>query len=291
MFSQKNDNAYLKWIELAEGAVKMRDYETAARFYRHVAVHFGLLNDLDQMKRFTVKTGECYLNAGESLIDSKPVMALQFFIKASNCFREGRDEQKAKECDSMIERLYNSLLEDGTIRSCKDVHGLKRIGDYFASRDVGKATICYETAAKKAFENGKPALSGSLYGTLGECYVTLRRYEDAARRYALSAEIYYECRELFEAAWRYCISGFYFILAGNKREASLMARKAESACKEDRIDVLLNDLALICRLLSEGGISEAKKRWIKIRRKFKESYIRIIDSCFRSVNLSEKTDG
>jgi len=281
---QKRNNAYLEWIRIAEDAVKRRDYETAARFYRYVTVHFGLLNDIDNLKDFSIKTGECYLNAGKNLWNENPVMALQFYIKASNCFKEGQDEQRANECDSTIESLYDSIRKDGIIKICKDAAGLKRIGDYFVSHDIKKAIECYEAAAEIAFEDGKLNLSGSLYGILGKCYVTLGRYEDAAESYARSANIYYECRELFESAWRYCISGFYFILAGSMEKASLMSRKAESICREDRINIILNHLVSICRLLSEGSVNEAERIWIRIRRKFKESYAKIIDSCFQSVN-------
>ena len=267
-------------------AVKRRDYETAARFYRYVTVHFGLLNDSENLKKFSIKTGECYFNAGENLWDENPVMALQFYIKASDCFKEGQDKQRANECDSIIESLYDSISRDGTIELCKDAYGLKRIGDYFVNHDLGKAIECYETAAEKAFEDGKLNLSRSLYGILGECYVTLKRYEDAAENYARSARMYYECQGFFESAWRYCLSGFYFILAGKMDKASFMASKAESVCRKDQIDVILNHLVLICKFLSEGSVNKAKSIWVRIRGKFKESYVRIIDSCFRSVDSS-----
>ena len=281
---KNHSDVYLGWLKLAEEAAKRRDYETAARFYRYVAVHCGLLNDLDNMKNFTIKTGECYFNAGKKLWNSNPIKALLLCIRASNCFKEGGDEQRAKKCDQMIEGYYDSIRRNGIIKSCKDTHDLKRIGDYFANHDLEKSIECYEVAAEKAFEAGKFNLSGSLYGILGECYMALKRYEDAAESYARSAEIYHECQEFFEAAWHYCISGFYFILAKNAKKALFMASRAELVCKEDEIRVILNDLVLICRLLSEGSIQEARRIWSRIRMKFKRDYIQIIDSCFRSVN-------
>lgn len=282
--TQNHSDKSLEWLKLAEEAAERQDYETAARFYRYVSVHFGLLNDMDNMRDFTIKTGECYFNAGKKLWNTQPIKALLLCINASKCFREGRDEQRAKECDLMIEDYYDSIRRDGIIDSCKDPHDLKRIGDYFANRNLEKAIECYEAAAEKALEAGKLNLSGSLYGTLGECYMALERYEDAAESYARSAEIYHECQEFFEAAWRYCISGFHFLLAENPKKALAMASRAELVCREDEIKVLLNDLALICRLLSEGSIQEARRIWIKIRMKFKGNYINIIDSCFRSVS-------
>jgi len=283
MYPEKN-KAHLEWIKIAEEAVKRGDYETAARYYRYVTIHFGILNDMDNMKKFTIKTGECYLNAGKNLQEDEPIAALQFYIKASNCFREGQNKQKIKRCDSLIESLYDSIWKDEIIKSCKDAFELKKIGDYFINHDLSKTIKCYEAAAKKALESGKPNLSGSLYGVLGECYASLKKYEDAAKNYARSAGIYYECRECFEAAWRYCLSGFYFILSGNLNQASFMATRAESVCIEDKINVILNDLALICKFLSEGSINEAKKRWVNIRRKFKEKYVKLIESCFQTLN-------
>ena len=285
--SQNRSDAYLAWLNLAKEAAKRQDYANAARLYRYVAVHFGLLNDLDNLKNFTIKTGECYLNAGKKLWNNnKPLKALLLCIKASYCFRDGRDEQRAEKCNSIIERYYDSIRRDRIINSCRDAHDLKRIGDYFVNHNIEKAIECYEVAAKKAFEAGKLNLSGSLYGILGDCHMALKKYLEAAESYAKSAEIYCEVGELFEAAWRYCMAGFYFILAGNSRKALSMAIKAESICREDDINVILNDLASICRLLSEGDTLEAKRRWDKIRMKFKRNYVKIIDSCFQSANLS-----
>jgi len=280
---QNHSDAYLWWLNLAEEAAKRRDYETAARFYRYVAVHFGLLNDLDNLKKFAIKAGECYFNAGKNLWNSnKPLKALLSCIKASNCFKEGRDKQRAEKCDLVIDSYYNSIRKGEKTEPCKDAYDLKRIGDYFVNHNLQKAIECYETAARKAFEDGKLNLSGSLYGILGECYMTLMKYEAAAESYARSADIYYACRELFEAAWRYCISGFHFILAGRTDKASSMAGRAESICREGEINVILNDLASVCKLLSKGAIHEAERRWNKIRIKLKKDYVKIVDSCFRS---------
>jgi len=281
---QKRSDAYLWWLNLAEEAVRREDYETAARFYRYVAVHFGLLNDLDNMKKFAIKAGECYFNAGEKLRNSNPLKALLLCINASKCFTEASDKQRVEQCDSVIKAYYDTIRKDEIIGSCKDAYDLKRIGDYFATHNLQKAIKCYEAAAEKAFKDGKINLSGSLYGILGECYMALNKYEAAAESYAKSAEIYYACRESFEAAWRYCISGFHFILAGSADKALSMASRAESICREDEINVILNDLASICRLLSEGSIHEAKKKWDKIRIKLKKNYVKIINSCFRSMN-------
>ena len=278
---KKHRNAHLQWLKMAEEAIKRRDYETAARFYKYVSVHFGLQNNSEKLKAFTVKTGECYLKAAENLWSSnKPLESLLFLIKASNCFADGEDKQKARKCDLIIKSRYELIRKNGTIERCNDAYKLKRIGDYFINHDFEKAIECYEAAAEKAFNSGKLNLSGSIYGTLGECYMAVKRYGDAAERYARSAEIYNQCREYFEAAWRYCISGFHFILSGDPKKALDMAVKAELACEKDEINVLLNDLASVCRLLSEGRLNEALRRWRKIRNKFKKSYAEIVDSCF-----------
>ena len=280
------DEAYLRWLALAEEAAKRGDYEEAARFYRYVAVHFGLLNDSENLKKFTLKAGECCFNAAETLLNNnKHIEALLFLIKASNYFREGSDEHRAEKCDMIIERSYDSLSKNEMTDLCGDPQDLKRIGDYFANRDLEKAIECYEAAAEKAFKIGKLHLSGGIYGILGDCYKALKRYRDAAERHARSAEMYYERHKFFEAAWHYCISGFCFILAGDTEAALATALKAESICREDNINIILNDLAYICRLLSEGHIYKAERRWSRIRRKFKRSYAEIIDSSFDTMRL------
>ena len=87
----------------------------------------------------------------------------------------------------------------------------------------------------------------------------------------------------FEAARHYCESGFTFILVGKLKEASVVAAKAGIACDIGRIDIILNDLSEVCRLLSEKSLDEAEERWNKIKMKFKRSYADLVDSCFESL--------
>ena len=42
---------------LAERARNRGDYETAARFFRYLMVHFGVVNDEANRRRFAVKSG------------------------------------------------------------------------------------------------------------------------------------------------------------------------------------------------------------------------------------------
>ena len=283
MFVRKQDD-YSEWIKMADLAAENKDYERAAHLYRYVTVHFGLLNDAMNMKRFSVKAGECYFKAGRTLQDKDPLKAIQFYIKALRCFREGDEKEKASQCNIIIENIYESIVRDGRIDSCGDAYNLKNVGDYFVSRNVRKAAECYGKAAEKALKDGKLRLSGSLYGILGECYSRLNIYGLAAENYARSASLYYECQEFFESAWRYCLSGFHFILAGRKDLASKMAVKAESICREAQINVILNNLASVCRLLSEGSIQEAKALWNRFRWKFKRNYAEIVDLCFQRLD-------
>ena len=289
MLKDRSD-AYLRWLNLAEESVKRCNYEKAACLYRYVAVHFGLLNDQDNLKKFAIKAGECYLDAGKNLWDSnKPLKALLSFIKASHCFKEGCDKQGVKKCDLIINSYYDSIRKGEVTESRNNAYDLKRIGDYFMDYDPQKAIECYEYAAKKALEDGKLNLSGSLYGILGECYIKLKNHEAAAESYARSADMYYACRKLFEAAWRFCISAFQFILSGRTEKALSMANKAEDVCREGEINVILNDLASIGKSLSEGKTQEAERIWNKIRMKFKKNYIKLVDSCFHSVNSNQVT--
>jgi len=286
--SRRRQDEYLEWIRMARLAMENKDYERAAHLYKYVTVHFGLLNDMENMRKFSVKAGECYFNAGRNLQDKDPLKAIQFYIKASKCFREGGEKERADECDALIENLYEFILRDGRIDSCGDAYSLKNFGDYFVSRSIEKATECYRRAAEKALKDRKLHLSGRLYGILGECYSKLNRYEAAAESYAKSASLCYECQEFFESAWRYCLSGFHFILAGRVDLASAMASRAESICREDRINVILNSLAAVCRLLSQGSLHEAKSLWNRFRWKFKRNYAEIIDLCFQRLNSKTK---
>jgi len=278
----------LQWIKSAEEAIRKHDYEVAARFFRYVTVYFGLLNDTPNQRKFAIRTGECYLQSAEksaSLHD--PFRAILLCIKAASYFQEGGSEELARVCHSIIRQHYISVKKDSFTGFHEDPHDLKGVGDYFAKNgDFERAIECYQTAAEKAFKEEKLALSSGLYRDAGNCYQRLKDSESAAKIYATAAEMYSRCQEYFEAAWHYCQSGFLFIQAGRLDEATLMARKAGSACGEGRIDVLLNDLCHICTLLGERSLSEAEERWHKVRMKFKRSYANLIDSCFQA--LGEK---
>ncbi len=283
--SQNYDGARIEWERLAEKAIKKHDYEDAARFFHYVTISFGLANDESNQKKYANKTGECYLQGARKLEDENDFLkAILLCIKATNSFQEGGSEESSKLCDSVIRKYYALIARYGLTRIDGDAHNLKGVGDYFFNNgDLEKAIECYRTAAEKAFKEDKLALSGGLYRDVGDCYQRLKDFENAAKTYATAADMYFNCQEYFEAASHYCESGFLFIHVGRLKEASIMARKAGFSCDEGCIDILLNDLSYICRLLSERSLYEAEERWKKIRMKFKRSYIDLIDSCFRAL--------
>jgi len=66
-------------------------------------------------------------------------------------------------------------------------------------------------------------------------------------------------------------------------EAQKLAKRAENACLEGRVTVLLNHLTRVCEHLSKGGTLEAQEEWERIRRKFKAEYATLVDSCFKAL--------
>ena len=62
-----------------------------------------------------------------------------------------------------------------------------------------------------------------------------------------------------------------------------LAGKANNACLEGRISVLLNELSRICAKLGKQEIRDAEEQWRRIKRKFKGSYVSLIDSCFKAL--------
>jgi len=279
----------LEWVKLAEEALKILDYEVAARFFRYATIYFGLVNDASNQRKFAIKTGECYLQSAQELRrEDGPLKAILLCIKAASYSQEGRSEELVRICDSVIRQKYTMITKDHFMRFHGEPHDLKGIGDYFLKNgDLERAIECYRTAAENASNGENPILSGGLYRDVGDCYQKSEDIERAAESYAKAAHMYLKGREYFEAAWHYCESGFMFIRLGRLEEASTMARKASSACSEGHIDVLLNDLSHICRLLSERALYEAEDRWKRIRIKFKRSYINLVDSCFEALRQDQ----
>ncbi|MFQ6095747.1 MAG: hypothetical protein ACE5NN_06355 [Candidatus Bathyarchaeia archaeon] len=282
--AQNYRKALFQWIESAEEARKNRDYEGAARLFRYVSVYFGLINDPSNRREFTMKTGECYFQAARKSEDRNDLLkAILLYIKAAKCFWESGYERMARTCDFLIRKHHVTIAENNP-NFYESISDLKSIGDYFRDNgDDKNAAECYRMAAEKAYENGKIALSGSLYADVGDRHRALGDFEKAAESYEQAAGRYLECEEHFQAARYYCHSGFLYIHAQNLGKAFLMAQRADAACVKGDIDIILDDLSRICRLLSERDLEGAMDVWGSIRRKFKRSYVELIDSCFRVV--------
>jgi len=283
--SQNYSTIYLEWVRSAQEAFKRRDYESAARFLKYVTIYYGTINDVSNQRKYAIKTGDCYLQAAKEIErENSPLETILLCIKAAYFFREGGREESAQFCDSLIQKYCSSMGKGKSIKDKGEAHDLKTVGDYFVkNNDCQRAIECYQIAAEKASGEEKLSLCGGLYRDMGDCYQNLKDFEKAAMNYAKAADMYLQCQEYFEAASHYCESCFLFIYVGKLGEASIMARKAGSACEEGHIPVLLNDLSYVCRMLCEGSLHEAKQRWDRIKIKFKKSYTHLIDSCFRSL--------
>ena len=273
---------YFEWLRSAEEAAKNRDYETAARLMRYISVYFGLINDPSKRREFAAKAGEFYFQAARKIENKNDLSKIiLLYTEAAKCFQESGRDRLVQICNSLIWNTYLAISKSNLDIAISD---LKKIGDYFRENGDNKNAVeCYIRAAKKAYEQGRIALSGSLYADIGNCYRMLGDFRKAAESYKRAAERYFECERYFEAARHYCDSGFLYIRVQRLGEALLMAERAEIACAKGRIDILFNDLSRICRLLSRRDLQGAMEIWSKIRMKFKMSYIELVDSCFRTL--------
>ncbi|MEM2887927.1 MAG: hypothetical protein QXR42_00405 [Candidatus Bathyarchaeia archaeon] len=283
--SRTRFNEHLEWIREAENAIEKGNFESAARFFRYVSTYYGMVNDEPNRKKFAVKTGESYLSAGEAcLAQNELFKATTFYVKASSFFNEGGDEEKKKVCELKILQCQKNLTREGMETDIDDIRELKAIGDYFADKgELASSLAFYQTAADKARKQEKTALAAGLYRNIGDCFKALKDFEAAAERYATAGDLFLLCGNYFEAARHFCESGFFFIRVGKHQKASIVAAKASLACNTEGIDVILDDLSEVCKLLSQKSLDEAKERWSKIRIKFKRSYIELVDSCFESM--------
>jgi len=283
--SQTSFNEHLKWVKEAEKAIEKGDFESAARLFRYVSTYYGMINDETNQQKFAVKTGEAYLSAGEACIAQNELFkATTFFVKAADSFSKGENEEKKKVCELKILQCQKRLEKEDIQSTCDDVRDLKAIGDYFADRNELVSSLAfYQSAAEKARKQEKIALAAGLYRNVGDCFKVLKDFEAAAERYATAGDLFLLCGNYFEAARHFCESGFYFIRVGKHQKASIVAAKAGLACNTGRIDVILDDLSEVCKMLSQKSLDEAEERWSKIRMKFKRSYVELVDSCFKSI--------
>ena len=282
--AQNYRKAHFQWIKTAEEAINNSDYERAARLLRHVSVYFGLINDSSNQREFAMKAGECYFQAARKSEDKNDLLtAILLYVEAAKRFRESGHDRMAQTCDSHI-RKHHATIAEKKPDFYEAVSDLKAVADYFRENgDDESAMQCYNMAAEKAYGQGKTALSGSLYANVGDRYRALGDFEKAAECYEKAAARYFESEGHFQAARYYYDSGFLYIRAQNLEKASLMAERANAACVKGEIDILLNDLSRVCRLLSNRDLQGAMELWSMIRIKFRRTYVELIDSCFRVV--------
>jgi tetratricopeptide (TPR) repeat protein len=281
-------NAHLEWIRSAEKAIKEGNYESAARLFLHASTYYGIVNDEPNRKKFAIKSGESLLSAGEVCLAQKGVIkAIMFFIKAIGSFRDGGDNELAERNKSKINECYAKLKVDSSLKVNNNIRDLKTIGDYFVGgNDLEDAVEIFQLTADRAREEGKHVLAAGLFRDVGDCHRALKNFGAAAKSYGKAADMFLLCDNFFEAARHYCESCFYFILTRELQEASVMAAKADFACDVGQIDVILNDLSEVCRLLSQKSLDDAEECWNKIRKKFKKSYVDMVDSCFKALSAS-----
>jgi len=273
----KRDISLLK--ALADASLKRGDYESAARFFRHIAVHYGLQKDEVNRKNFSRRAGECYMHAAEK--SKNPFNATMLYLKAAESLIECGDAEIADYCGLRIWENYIAVRESDLEVGSEEIHVLKLAGDFFfASGDLKKAAVIYGDAAEKSFRDGKLLLAGNLYRNAGDCSWRMGEIEDAANLHLKAADAYLWCQEYFEAAWSYCKAGFLFLYLGKRKEASDCAEKAEFSCLKGEIGIFLKDLSHVCRLLSKGHISEAMGLWNKVKLKLRKEYIQFIETLF-----------
>jgi len=269
---------------LAESYLKRGDYENAARFFRYLMVHFRMVEDEHNYRRFAVKAGECYMRAAEKLSGSAKTIML--YLRAAEAFREGGSLKMADLCGSKIWESYIMLREGKFEKDGESLHAFKVAGDYFMDNgDFRKAAIIYHDIAEVALESGRLLLAGGFYRNAGVCYQKMDDLDEAANLYVRAADSYFRCQEYFEAAWNYCKAGFLLIRLHRFREASDVAEKAKLACYEGQIEIFLRDLSRVCKMLSQGLIREAAESWKRIKRKLNKEYAQLIEDSFQAANV------
>jgi len=276
---------YLSWIRVAEEALKEGDYGVAAQYFRRAANYFWLIRDKEEFEAFARRACECHLRAAESMWNRGDHLgASSFYGMAAGGFREIGDKAKAEDCDQRVGECYEAIVREGFSSFPGGVKDLRRMGDHFeAEGDQERAAKCYREAAERATKEGKMAVAAGLYRDAGECHRLLNDPEGAAKAYEKAADSYFEGERHFEAAWHYNLAGFLLISMLKFDEARKLAGRAEIACLEGDVTVLLNHLTRVCEHLSKGKTLEAREEWGKIKRKFKAGYATLVDGCFKAL--------
>lgn len=272
-------------IDAAESSLKKGDYENAAVLFQYLTAFFKAFKAEDHKRLFAERAGESYKRAAEKFRGS--ARAIMLCVKAAEAFHESGKMDMAEACESKAWEYYN-MIEDGEFKKGgESIRALKIFGDYLLNNNnVEKAVTLYEDAAEKALKCGKYLLAGGLYKDAGDCYQRMGDLEKAVHASLKAADIYFHCKEYFEAAWNYCKASLTSIRLNKMKEALQAAEKAEIACERGEIEIFLRDLSHICKLLSQGLLDEAEENWNRIKMKFNRRYVQLIESSFQALRKS-----
>jgi len=281
----QREREHLKWVKAADSAAAVGDYEAAATYLRRVADHLWLIGEQDGFKVFAGKACACYLKAAEAFWTvNERMKASSLYRSVVNYLREVGNTSAAEGYDSLVQKYYSALVEADFVDFKGQAQDLKHVGDYFRARDnYVDAGKCYGRAAEIAVKEGKTMLAGGLYRDAGDCYRRIEWYERAVEAYEKAADNYFQGEGYYEAAWYYNVCGFMVVSVRKLDKASTLAGKAQEACVKGNIGIFISDLSLICKSLSEGRILEAREQWSKIRRKFRETYVNLVESSFKAL--------
>ncbi len=274
-------------IDAAEKSFKRGDYENAALLFQYLTAFFRAFKLGDHRRLFAEKAGESYRRAAEKFKGS--ARAIILCVRAAEAFHESGKIEMAKACELKAWEYYHMVEDEEFRKGGESIRALKIFGDYLLNNNnFEKAIALYEDAAEKALKYGRHLLAGGLYKDAGDCYQKIGNLEKAAHTNLKAADIYFHCREYFEAAWNYCKASLTFIRLNRMEEALQAAEKAEIACERGEIEIFLRDLSRICRLLSQGLLNEAEENWNRIKMKFNRRYIWLIESSFRAARKTRQ---
>ena len=137
------------------------------------------------------------------------------------------------------------------------------------------AAVLYERAAELAAKGEDYGVAGMLYRDAGDRYKSINCtekvievYEKAGDNFLIGCGYY-----MFFNAWRvYIQAGFAALSVFRLKKANVLAEKAIGVYNQDRKQRLNTlggalSISIVCKLLSEGHIAEAKEQWGQLEKR------------------------
>lgn len=264
-------------LKAARDKEEKGDLSKAAELYHKASICFGMYNDFDEYENLKMKSGELFLAA--SRLEQNPVLAIKYGTLAHRTLAE-LNSPLAAECSDILIRLISNNLE--ALLTEKEVCVSAAV--FMASQGRFKlASELYASLARKCLEENSTQRAASLYSNAAACKEEDADFRGSYECNEIAGKLFMACGLDLEASQHFVKSFLEGVLVGEINQQIL--KLSDELCFKDEVESTWHmELISLCKDLSKGDVSSARKKWLFIRHKFKPSFQSMVERAIEKVD-------